>query len=82
MDEKILQRKLYWKNKNVPQNEYDEKKANNVNKYARKLMKNLWGNIPHFHRNHKMSKSGPTLHKKVINLLHKEELIGNRKTKN
>jgi hypothetical protein len=29
VDEKILQRKLYWKKKNIPKNEYDEKKANN-----------------------------------------------------
>jgi hypothetical protein len=54
-----------------------QKKSYNVPKFVRELMKSLWGDVPNFLRNHKMSTTGPSSHRKAINLQHKEELIRN-----
>jgi hypothetical protein len=62
VDEEILKRKVYLrKNTNTP---YNERTSYGLPKYVRELMKTLWD--PNFLRNHKMSSSMPSSHRKVI----------------
>jgi hypothetical protein len=71
VDEEILKRKVHLrKTRNTP---YNERASYGLTKYVRELMKTLWD--PNFLRNHKMSSSGPSSHRKAIPETHKNELI-------